>query len=286
MDEYQKRGYLLENFRLFHLHTPQKAQIESHYHEFCKLLFLISGSGNYMVEGQRYLLQPGDIILIGSHCVHRPELEADVPYERIILYVSPDFLRQQSTADCDLQGTLFAHPSHVLRLKEKSAKQLFSKALQLEQILMGEEYGKHILSHAILLQLLVELSKNRNRPDVQKPEALVPQNPRILEIIRYIHDHLFEDMDINALADEFYISKYHMMRLFHQETGFTVYTYLTQRRLLAARQMIDNGMRATEACYRCGFHSYSSFTRSYSKHFGTTPTGRRDNSLQRTELYE
>jgi len=64
------------------------------------------------------------------------------------------------------------------------------------------------------------------------------------------------------------------MRRFRQETGFTIHTYLLQRRLLAARQLIERGMRATEACYRSGFRSYSSFTRAYNKHFGTTPTGR------------
>ena len=53
MTEYEKRGYLLENFRLFHLHSPNGAGVEYHYHEFCKLLMLISGRGGYVVEGQR-----------------------------------------------------------------------------------------------------------------------------------------------------------------------------------------------------------------------------------------
>jgi len=39
-------------------------------------------------------------------------------------------------------------------------------------------------------------------------------------------------------------------------------------------------MRATEACYRSGFRSYSSFTRAYGRHFGTTPTGRADLSRE------
>ena len=43
-----------------------------------------------------------------------------------------------------------------------------------------------------------------------------------------------------------------------------------------ARELMDSGMRATEACYRCGWRSYSSFTRAYGKHLGTTPTGRLD----------
>ena len=45
MTEYEKRGYLLENFRLFHLQSSGGANVEYHYHEFCKLLVLISGRG-------------------------------------------------------------------------------------------------------------------------------------------------------------------------------------------------------------------------------------------------
>ena len=65
-----------------------------------------------------------------------------------------------------------------------------------------------------------------------------------------------------------------MMRLFRRETGSTVHLYITQKRLLRARELIAGGMRATEACYHCGFRSYSSFTRACARHFGTTPTGR------------
>ena len=81
---------------------------------------------------------------------------------------------------------------------------------------------------------------------------------------------------MDALAEQFFISKYHMMRLFRRETGSSVYDYLIQRRLLHARNLMAQGMRATEACYRSGFRSYSSFTRAYGKHFCTTPTGRTD----------
>ena len=77
-----------------------------------------------------------------------------------------------------------------------------------------------------------------------------------------------------------------MMRLFHREMGLTIYNYLTQRRLLHARDLMGQGMRATEACYRSGFRSYSSFTRAYRTHFGTTPTGRMDSAYERDENFE
>ena len=63
MAEYEKRGYLLENFRLFHLRSEQETKVDVHEHEFCKLLMLVSGKGSYVVDGHRYALQPGDAIL-------------------------------------------------------------------------------------------------------------------------------------------------------------------------------------------------------------------------------
>ena len=54
MDEnYEKRGYLLEDFRLFHLKDDRGTKVDYHYHEFCKIVLLLSGSGSYTVEGRR-----------------------------------------------------------------------------------------------------------------------------------------------------------------------------------------------------------------------------------------
>lgn len=283
MSEYQKRGYLLENFRLFHLRSEQPAPVEFHYHEFCKLLLLVSGKGNYVVDSQRYRLQPGDVVLIGSRSVHRPELEEGMPYERVIIYISPDFLQRESAGDCRLQQIFSGEQGHVLRLREKERKRIFALAAELEEDLSGNEYGREILSNGTLLRLLVELGRSQLQEDAQKLQPMMPKNPRILEIMGYIDAHLSEELDIDALAETFFISKYHMMRQFRQETGFTIHTYLSQRRLVHARDLIAKGMRATEACYRSGFRTYSSFTRAYGKHFGTTPTGRTELDDQRVE---
>ena len=286
MSNYKKRGYLLENFRLFHLRSAQGTQVEYHYHEFCKILLLVSGSGGYYIDGQRYLLQAGDIVLLGSRSIHRPELDTAVPYERIIIYISPEYLQRWSTADCDLLSIFSGEQGHVLRLKDSRKRQLFQLAAALEQDLAREEFGREILSSAGLLRLLVELGRTQNRGEAFGPSPVMPRSDRIREILQYIDAHLTEDLDIGELAQTFFISKYHMMRLFRQETGTTIHLYVTQKRLMLAKALIDGGMRATEACYRCGFRSYSSFTRACAKHFGTTPTGRTDSQFIREEEME
>lgn len=286
MADYEKRGYLLENFRLFHLRTEQEAKISYHYHEFCKLVMLVSGKGFYTVEGQRYLLQPGDTVIVGSRSVHCPEIESGSVYERIIIYISPEYLQMQSTPDCDLMELFSGTRGHILRPGESGSRKLFNIAGELEKGLSDGGYGREVLGAIALLRLLVQIGRYQRREDTRNPQPVNPENPRVQAMMRYMDENLAEDLDMDALADTFYVSKYHMMRQFRQETGLSVYQYLTQRRLLHARDLIEKGIRATEACYRSGFRSYSSFTRSYAKIFGTTPTGRVDTAREREESYE
>lgn len=272
--EHKKQGYLLEDFRLFHLRSPQGVKTEYHYHEFCKILLLLSGTGDYWVDGQHYALQPGDMVFVGNGCVHRPDFAPGSPYERIIIYISPEFLQQQSSADCDLLDCFSGEHGHVLRY-ENGRQPLLTIIQELEKELSGDALGRVILSQCLLTRLMVEVLRSFRHGNSLQPVPSSPKSNRILAITKYIDAHLSEDLSIDALAEEFFLSKYHMMRLFRESTGYSIYTYIIQRRLLLARDLISQGYSATESCFRSGFGSYSSFTRTYGKYFGTTPTGRK-----------
>ena len=60
-------------------------------------------------------------------------------------------------------------------------------------------------------------------------------------------------------------------RIFHQATGSSLWEYVTIKRLLAARAMIQRGEPAGTACLACGFSDYSAFFRAYRSHFGHVP---------------
>lgn len=270
--EFENKGYLLENFRLFHLKDTAGMRPEPHYHAFCKLLMLRSGSGGYTVDGRRYSLRAGDIVLIGSRCVHCPEFAEGTLYERVIVYIDPAFLRSHSTADCDLES-LFNDPERaVLRPDETDRGRLFALAEELEAELAEEAYGREIGSRSVLLRLLVELGRSIRRGGSRQPAPIVPADPRIRSLLEYIDGHLTDLPDGQGLADLVYLSKYHLMRLFRQETGESLHGYISRRRLQAARELIGSGVPVSEACFQVGYGSYSSFFRAYVKQFGISPT--------------
>ena len=285
MQDYKRRGYLLENFRLFHQRS-RGVKVDYHYHEFCKLLILLSGNGDYVVDSQRYHLQEGDVVLVGCDSVHRPELSDETEYDRVIIYIDPVFLKKESSEKCDLIACFNSDQGHVLRPNKMQYQNIVSIATRLEQELAQNSYGHEIVGKALLLELLVHLRRYQQQDSILYPAPIQPKNDRILDVLRYMEEHLCEDMEIGMLADKFFISKYHLMRLFHRETGSTIHAYLTQRRLLMAKDLIKKGISATDACYRSGFHSYSSFTRAYGKHFGCSPTGKKDPSIVKNPGYE
>ena len=55
--DYERRGYLHEDFRLFHLSSALAEDTAFHYHEFHKLVFFLAGRGNYIVEGRTHVLR-------------------------------------------------------------------------------------------------------------------------------------------------------------------------------------------------------------------------------------
>lgn len=284
-NRYEKKGFLIENFRMFHLNDAQGTNVEYHYHEFYKILVLLSGTGSYFVEGKRYAVKEGDVVLVGKQCVHRPEFEEGIPYERAILYIAPEFLERQSTDDGDLTECFSGRKGHVFRPREEQKRILFEQIQLLEMTLEDERFGRTILSNSILLRILVEVGRGFQEEKESIPRPLLPTSGRMLEITRYLDSHLTEDVAVDELSEKFYISRFHLMRRFKEETGTTIHSYISERRLLLARDLIRKGTSTTEACYRVGFQSYATFARAYGKFFGTTPTGRKQ-QVAKEETYE
>lgn len=270
---YEKRGYLNEDFRLFHIADSDLGPMAYHYHTFHKIIFLLAGRTGYAVEGERYTLQPGDFVLIGRGSIHRPEAEQGVFYERMILYISPEFLSRISTPDCDL-NSCFTRAQSDFRYVYRSGMDDRLKPLlqQLEQALSDEEFGADLLRRTIFLQLMLEVCRVALRSSSISASS---GDAKIVSILQYLNLHLTEPLSIDDLASRFYISKYHMMRRFREETGYTVHSYLAEKRLLLARQLLKEGGAVTEVCEQVGYQDYSTFARAYRQMFGNSPSADR-----------
>ncbi len=268
--QYEQRGYLNEPFRLFYLADDRASDIEYHYHTFHKIILLLAGRAGYAVEGERYELTPGDFVLVGRGSIHRPVVANGDYYERMILYISPACLEAMAVEDCD--------PAECFRLAQQSFQYVYrdeagSRVRQLfqslHQTIVQGGYGASLLTQAQFTELLVEVNRIcRAGHGVGASGG----DSKVVSLLQYLNLHLAEPLSIDDLSARFYISKYHMMRRFRQETGYSIHGYLSEKRLLLAQQLLGRGASPSEVFTQVGYQDYSTFSRAYKKQFGRGPS--------------
>lgn len=269
-----KRGCLLQEVSFFNLSDNKKLQIESHYHDFHKVIIFLSGKVTYCVEGIAYPLKPWDVVLVHQDSVHNPVIDPALPYRRMVLWLKPSFLQSGGVAGDDLL-TCFSlaqqNKNHVLRMTQDMLPVIKGLVGQIDETCGNRQFGDTILRNALLLQLLVHINRLMlSRQDGITP-AGVQQDESISEVLRHIDKHLAEDLSVEKLAAEFFLSKYHFMRKFKQHTGYSVHSYVLQKRLISAGRLIREGNPVMLACLESGFSDYSNFTRSFKKVYGLSP---------------
>lgn len=273
MNEYEKTGYLNSNFKIFHLVDKGMTPIGFHFHDFHKILLLMKGNVSYCVEGRTYDLQADDIVFVPAGEVHRPVLHDTAIYERIIIYISKDYLNTYRTDNYDLAQCLIeAHQkqSHVLRVPAFGTTKLGQIVRELEQSLDSNEYANELYHNLLFLEFMIQLNRVAIHDGIEYLSNS-SSNKKMIDVIDYLNEHLTDDLSIHFLAETFYLSRYHLMHAFKEETGYTIGNYLSTKRLLLARDRIRQGEPITNVCYECGFRNYSTFSRAYKKNFGCSP---------------
>lgn len=244
---------------------PYSDDFAMHAHEWMEILYIISGSGNYLVEGNQYPIYPGDIYILRPAEMHKLQIDANIPYERIVIHFSPSILDAMDP-NHDLLQAFWDRPLGVgNRFAAGDANTLY----------LASAFAGFDLNNVgnIKLNLLGRLMLFLTVLDgiYSKGQTHLPAEGFQSQLLEYVNEHLFEDISIQSVADAFYRSRSQISRVFRQATGSSLWDYVTVKRLMAARAMIQRGEPAIKACTSCGFSDYSSFYRAYKSHFGHSP---------------
>ena len=270
-----KVGYLNDNFKIFHIRDKKDIKFEYHHHDFSKIVILIDGDLTYYIEGKAYILKPWDILFVNKNEIHKPVVNPNKYYERIVIWLNPDFMSKYAQGNNDLLKCFevaIKNNYNLLRLNMKSIEIIKNLIQDIQNCNNSNEFGSEILKESLFVQLMVLMNrlflnsdKNRDIEDIQYDKT-------IEGVLKYINSNLENDLSIDTIASEFFISKYYLMRKFKNQIGSSIHNYVVQKRLILARSLISDGLSMSSVCSRCGFNDYSSFVRAFKKVYGVSPS--------------
>jgi AraC-like DNA-binding protein len=198
---------------------------------------------NYIIEGRKYSLRRDDLILISNQELHRPDIASGAVYERIVLWVNPDFLRSLGTAESNLLACFERTPKsrpNLIRPGGAALAGIKSLMHRLNQIAAAPtgRFGEDVLRQTCLAELLVLINQAFLEEAPDNLDEDIASDPTINEIIRYINQNLAGVLSLDVLAERFYISKYHLARQFKKHAGFTLYSFILHKRLILAKALL------------------------------------------------
>lgn len=264
-------GKTFECSGLFFKHTispnPPCDANDFHTHNLLELIYIVGGNASHVIEGRRYKLEKGDLILIQPFKYHFLQIDGPEDYERYNFLV-----------DASLHGiesaSLISDSVEIVNLSSNAmAKDIFTKLDVYLANTTPEMFAK------IFKLLLGELFYSIHL--FSKPEANVGDviSPVLSQALQYINGHIFTVTGIGEVAQALFVSESYLFRLFRTSLHQTPSKYIQSKRLLAAQRRICLGEKPTAVYEECGFRDYTVFYRSYRGYFGYPPSKERQNML-------
>ena len=269
------RQYMETNdFEVFHYRDNIPVEVDFHNHDFYEIYLFLSGNVTYVIEGKSYKLRPKDIIIINNQELHKAFIEKGSSYERIVIWINPGYIKSLCSENTNLLSAFDSFSSHKLNLLRpypNVTEEIYNIVEKLGTACSSSDFGNDLLKKVYIIELLIYLNRTYQLPSREENMSGVTYNDKITKIIHYINENLNGDVSLQTLASIFYLSKYHLLREFKKNTGYTIHRYIQQKRLIMARELLRDNKQVTEVCSQCGFGDYSNFIRSFKKEFGISP---------------
>jgi len=253
--------------------AEQKPYAICHYHDAYELFLFLNGKASMYYGEEYHPMNPGDLYIIPPDIPHGAACYDSKVYDRLVINVQPDLLKELSTGQTNLAAFLQEGGTEqikVVNLNVKAQKRLTQLVEEMPQEEEdGQSFGYDIEVNARAAILLVELNRFVSEFHAQAGKKT---RPKLVEsIVDYVSEHLTEPITLEMLSNQFFISSKYISNVFHKNMGMTLREYIISKRVEYAKKMLSEGKNVSEACELSGFGDYSNFIRTFTMVAGISP---------------
>lgn len=242
-----------------------------HNHETYEMYYLLSGEREYFIKDRNYHIQKGNLVLIDRNDIHRSIDRKDLSRDGIIIAFNRQFLEAHFDSIQELLDVFTETKMIPIPLGDQSfIETLLTKMLREHD---KKEYGYLAYIKVLLMELLLWLKRKNDLDQQIEPKHVTPLHEKISDIAKYINSNYMEELTLKLLSKTFYISPFHLSRVFKEVTGFTFIEYIHNVRTLEAQKLLRySEYNITEIAQMVGFDSSTHFGRVFKEQTGSSPT--------------
>ena len=231
-----------------------------HFHTSCEMLLVVKGDVHYNIDGNSYVLQPYDILLIPPTTYHFLIPKSNTEYENYTVNLRMDLGDER-------MKKLFSPPYIINIAGDSILRRMFSLVDFYYETFTKEDLGE-ALEHLISEIIMCLSYKSKEEPDRSRA---VESNTLIAEITSYIAKNLDRELNAEVISKHMNFSRSYVQNQFSKVMGIGLKQYINQKKIYASHADIQNGLSPNQAAQKYRFEDYSSFFRQYKKILGISP---------------
>jgi AraC-like DNA-binding protein len=268
---------LIDDFSFHHsittLGNGKKAGSSSSSHRQFEILYLAQGSIKYLIEGEEYLVQKGDVIFVPPHEVHSLETVGDGDYERIVVMFDLEKVYEiLSLGGFTLDKEIFSNFRGYRVIPRNLLKDTRIQDIMFELASEKDQKVLPLFALSKILELIMELEKIFSQSGGGGFPTAV--DPLVKKAIEYIAKNIESPLSLDQIASALFTSKSSLCHKFAKSMNISVNRYVTVKKIYHSAKLIKQGMGALDAAVAVGYNQYTTFYHNYKKILGVPPSGR------------
>ena len=249
------------------------SDVHIHYNDY-EVYYLLEGERCYFIGTKIYHLKQGSLVFVRRNVIHKTALSREAHHDRILLEISRSYLESVFAITGELTlHDFFQDDCIILSLESEEQNFITELLLALGRELGTKNSGFRLLAKSLVAELFIYAKRMENKTNPSASSRTdEPRHRQIEQIACYIAENCCSPLSLNSIAEQFYMNKCYLSRIFKEITGFTVNGYLHARRIQKARSLlIQNSMNISEVSEAAGYENLTYFERVFKKHTGMSP---------------
>ncbi len=237
---------------------------QPHFHAELEILFPLTDGGSIFIDSTPYPLIKGCLFVMDAATLHRSFSHRQANYTRCVLHFP---LTTAEQLGIHALPRLLAEKGCCAHLTEEEYE--LCRTLFDQLLVSGDNLSASLLRTAAFVRLMALVVEQWTcLPQIP---ALSTADKTMADVISHIRAHLTEPLSLDALADQFFLSKSALCHRFKAATGFSVMEYVIHCRVQHARRLLSRGCSVQHAGEAAGFGDNAHFIRTFRRVTGLTP---------------
>jgi len=241
----------------------QKMHIPSNY----ELILVQKGRLNLVTHQGQFTAHPNQILLIPPQTEHRDEFNLEQGLEVFIIFYQ---------WSCSQAYYRLVNNNRLAALHYTPSADILARFQllrnRLNTISPADQLALRVQLLDILTSLLADVQQLEQPAETQETSA--HRCRRLMQrACDYLSRHFNECVALDDIADALNISPYYLSHIFSEQSGFSLFAYLTSLRLEKACAMLrDPANKVSQVAQAVGYDNANYFAKVFKKHYGCSPS--------------